>query len=129
MKNYIDSYNQVVSDDTTDCKKFFNILDSDFEKFRYFHQLINEVDDELKCVEEYKALKMQDRHLGFIIKNNNPEATQEALENKINSYSGMYEDYFNTSVKKQGNDIIMDISLSENYKTERKIYPDIYKKL
>ena len=37
---YIDTYNQITSNyDVSDCNKFLTNLDSNYEKFKYFHRV------------------------------------------------------------------------------------------
>lgn len=122
---YIDTYNQITSNyDVSDCNKFLTNLDSNYEKFKYFHRLIRNIDYEFNFYEmEHDDFKLVIKiipknkiDLGSII---------SSIKENINNTDSR-DLLFEISLVDDIDEIIITISCD---KLERKLMPLLYKNM
>lgn len=126
MNTYIDTYNQITSKyDVSDCNKFLTVLDSSYEKFKYFHRLIKYLENKYNF--DFYEIHNDDLSLSIkIIPENQSEITSivSIIKENIN-VTDTRDSFFDVSIESD-NDIIVTISCEI---PEEKIVPHIYKNM
>lgn len=123
---YIDTYNQITSKyDVSDCNKFLTVLDSSYEKYKYFHRLIKHVENKF----EFDFYEIHNDDLKLVIKLipgniSDIESISSIIKENIN-LTDTRDGLFNVSIEND-NDIIITIS---GEKPEKKLVPHIYKNM
>lgn len=123
---YIDTYNQITSRyDVSDCNKFLTVLDSNYEKYKYFHRLIKYVENKFDF--EFYELCSDELSLtiNIIPDNINDVGDIETIIKENINTTDTRDSLFEVSIETNDN-IIVCISCD---KPEKKIVPHIYKNM
>lgn len=123
---YIDTYNQITSKyDVSDCNKFLTVLDSNYEKYKYFHRLIKYVENKFDF--EFYELCSDELSLtiNIIPDNINDVGDIETIIKENINTTDTRDSLFEVSIETNDN-VIVCISCD---KPEKKIVPHIYKNM
>lgn len=123
---YIDTYNQITSRyDVSDCNKFLTVLDSNYEKYKYFHRLIKYVENKFDF--EFYELCSDELSLtiNIIPDNINDVGDIETIIKENINTTDTRDSLFEVSIETNDN-VIVCISCD---KPEKKIVPHIYKNM
>lgn len=126
MNTYIDTYNQITSKyDVSDCNKFLTVLDSNYEKYKYFHRLIKFVENKF----DFNFYEIHNDELTLTIKiipgnHYDIDTISSIIKENINM-TDTRDSLFDVSIE-TNDDIVVCITCD---KPEKKIVPHIYKNM